>query len=266
MSHATPIALQLYTLRDACTQSVPGALEAAAGVGYDHVELFGGFWGLEPAELRRALDDLGLTAIAAHVALEQLESDLPQLLEDYEVIGCTTLVCPWLSEERRSAPDAFANVGRTLNRIGYRLKARGFRLAYHNHDFEYRTAAGTPRTPDGVLEVLGRASHDALGLEIDVFWLAYAGIDPADYLRRLGRRVHLVHLKDGRLNGPSFLPLGDGDIDIPAVIAASIEIGVGGFVVEQDDCDGDPVAAAGRSLDYLRSLPAFESVLEGSDF
>ena len=102
--------------------------------------------------------------------------------------------------------------------------------------------------------MLDRCAVDHLGLELDAFWVAHAGLDPAAYLRARGQRVRLVHLKDGRHQPLAFTPLGEGEIDLAPVIAAARDAGVEALYVEQDDCEGDPFEALRRSADTLRRL------------
>lgn len=248
MTSLIPISLQLYTVRDACERDYKGALEAVAAAGYRWIELFGGFYGMKPGELKRLLAGMGLGITSAHVDLEMLETELEQVMDEYEAVGCRTLVCPWLSEERRRQPDVFERLGAFLDDAGELLRARGMKLAYHNHDFEFTLA----KDPDGLHQILTQCDPDNLSLEPDVYWLAYAGLDPADYMRRLGSRVILIHLKDGNLKKQTFSPLGEGDVDLPSVIEVGRELGVEAFVVEQDFHSGSPFDSIRASLEYLR--------------
>jgi sugar phosphate isomerase/epimerase len=244
------VGVQLYTVRDACRDDLLATLGAVSEMGYPAVEGFWSLFGLQPATVRRTLDSLGLVMPSAHVDLETLEQRLDRAVEFWGELGCHTLVCPWVNEETRAGDGAWQRLGDRLDRIGDRLAARGLRFAYHNHDFEL--ASGEDR----LQVLLERSSAANLGLELDVFWAAHAGVDPAAYLRANGERVRLVHLKDGRHTPLLLTPLGDGEIDLEAVIAAAREIGVEALYVEQDDCEGDPFDALRRSAAALRRMGA----------
>src|SRR3954451_15377086 len=95
-----PIAVQLYTLRDIMPKDVPGTLRAVAELGYDGVE-FAGLHNTPPSELRKLLDDLNLKVCSAHVALTLLEADLAREIENYQTLGCSLLVVPWIGEQLR---------------------------------------------------------------------------------------------------------------------------------------------------------------------
>ncbi|MFC8359335.1 sugar phosphate isomerase/epimerase family protein [Streptomyces griseorubiginosus] len=57
--------------------------------------------------------------------------------------------------------------------------------------------------------------------EVDVYWAAVAGQDPAEVLERLGERAVTAHLKDGPavLDAPQ-TAIGTGVVDIPAALRA----------------------------------------------
>ena len=141
-----------------------------------------------------------------------------------------------MNEETRAGEGAWDRLADRLDRIGERLRSHGLRFAYHNHDFELADGE------DRLAAMLARAA-DHLALELDVFWADHAGFDPAAYLRDQGRRVLLVHLKDGRHQPLAHTPLGDGDLELGPAIAAALETGVEALYVEQDTCEGDPFEA-----------------------
>ena len=94
--------------------------------------------------------------------------------------------------------------------------------------------------------------------EIDVFWVRYAGADPVEEINKLGERVRLLHLKD--ITGASekrFAPVGTGQIDFKAVLAAARKNGVRWGIVEQDRTyDATPLQAIKTSLENLKKLGA----------
>lgn len=94
------LALQLYTLRDLLEKDFAGTLRKVADIGYQAVELHT-YGGLTPVQLRNLLDDLGLQAVSAHVALTRIESELGNVLEEAKTIGFQYIVVPWLPPERR---------------------------------------------------------------------------------------------------------------------------------------------------------------------
>ena len=241
------IGVQLYTLRDACANDFLATLRSVRQLGYRNVEGFAGLFGSSPAEVAALLEEIDLAIPTAHVPLESLEAELEQSIDLWGGLGATTLICPWVDEATRSSDDVWSRLGERLEKIGEKLQAQGLSLAYHNHDFEF--AAG-----DGLETMMAVTSPEHLAFELDVFWLAHAGGNPADYIRRHADRVRLIHLKDGDHEPLAFKPLGEGEVDLAAVVEASLEAGVDAFFVEQDESDGDPFDALHRSARELASL------------
>ena len=274
---APRVALQLYSLRREAEQDLEAALDRAAEAGYREVEWFGGLRGLTAEDLRGLLSKRGLGLLAAHVPLAELEADPAGAMETWRALHCQVLVCPWLDAGQRGDGSRahYMELGRRLDLLSYRFRAGGFRFAYHNHEFELAPFDdGEPERlgRDGLRALVSRRSHDGWGLELDIYWAAFAGADPAALIRELGDRVQVLHLKDGLLPGPPeartagqatserwFRPLGQGEVDVAACVDAALECGVRLFVVEQDEtaeADGSPAEDAAASLRFLETETA----------
>ena len=126
------VALQLYTVRDVAEKDFVGTLKAVAQMGYRAVQMAGTF-GLSAGELKKVLDDLGLTVAGTHVALDLLEDDLDREIAYYREIGTVDIVVPFLKPERRASADDYRQMAKSIGRLGARCKELGARLSYHNH-------------------------------------------------------------------------------------------------------------------------------------
>jgi len=272
------VALQLYTLRRQAEQDLERALDQAAEAGYRDVEWFGGLRGRSTADLLRLLSSRGLGLAAAHVPLAELESDPVRVMAAYRALHCEVLVCPWLDAGQRGDGSRahYSDLGRRLDLLSYRFRAGGFRFAYHNHEFELQPfdngTSGSPRR-SGLHALIAGRSHDGWGLELDIYWAAFAGVDPAALIRELGDRVHILHLKDGLLPASAedrtperatserwFRPLGQGDIDVAGSVDAALAAGVRLFVVEQDE---PAPGSRSSALDAATSLHCLEQIAPG---
>jgi len=245
-----PIALQMYTLRDAVQADIVGTLRAVAELGYGAVELHT-LGGLSAAALRTELDTLGLQVCGMHIGLDRLERQLDAELADMHTLGGQYVVCPSLPPDRRGSAEGYRTLARTLTQIGRACREQGFRFCYHNHDFEFQRFGDTT----GFDILFSTADPTLVQSELDVYWAAFAGHDPAALLRRMKGRVPLVHLKDMTAGpSPTFAEVGHGVLDFPAILAAADEAGAEWPIVEQDVCAHPPLESVGMSLAYLRSL------------
>lgn len=227
-----PLAVQLYSVRDLTAKDFVGTLKRVAEIGYKHVEL-AGMGNLGAAELRAALDDLGMQVVGSHIGIDRFESELDKVFLENQTLGNTRLVIPWLHESRRGSAAAWVELARALNLIGARCKDHGFQLCYHNHAFEFQKFDGHTG-----FDLLFENSDPALvKAEVDAYWVKDAGYDPIAVISRLAGRVPLVHVKDMTADTPhTYAEIGEGVMDYTAIVRACHAAHVEGYVVEQDQC------------------------------
>jgi sugar phosphate isomerase/epimerase len=238
-----PLAVQLYTVRELCAKDFIGTLREVAKVGYRHVEL-AGMHGLSAKELKKALDDLGLTVISAHVNPQETQ----KVLDDCAVLGHRAVACGY-DKAKLATVEGCREAGRILGEAGANLRKGGVSLCYHNHNWEFEKVDGRY-----ALDVLYESSDPQnLKAQLDVYWIKRGGGDPVTYLRKIGARCELLHLKDMAANG-DFAEVGSGTLDFPAILKAGQEIGVKAFIVEQDICNRPPLESIRMSFEYLDTL------------
>ncbi len=111
------ISLQLYTVREETSRDMPDTLRRISEIGYPAVE-FAGYGGLSPRDLRKVLDDLGLSASGAHVPLESWERDPETVIADMHTLNCAHAIVPIAPPERRGDEASVASLAESLNRWG----------------------------------------------------------------------------------------------------------------------------------------------------
>ncbi len=249
-----PLAVQLYTLRDQIAQDFAGTVKQVADIGYAGVEM-AGYGNLKTAkEAKRALDDVGLKVVGAHVGVETLETDLNRVFDEQHALNSPTVIIPWMPDQRRPDAAGWKRAAQSLNPIGARLRERGLELCYHHHSFEFERFNGKT----GMDILLENAEPGLVKIELDVYWLQHGGEDPVKFIGRVGGRAPLVHLKD-MAAGPErkFAPVGAGTLDFKAILAAMRESGARWGIVEQDNCyDVPPIEAVRTGFNNLRNLGA----------
>ncbi|MDQ7040534.1 MAG: sugar phosphate isomerase/epimerase [Rhodothermus sp.] len=238
------IGLQLYTVRTLMEQNVPRTLEHVAEVGYREVE-FAGYYHYTPQELRQMLDQLGLSAPATHVSYQALEADLETTLETAQVLGHRYVVVPWLPPEQRQTLDDYRRWAERFNRWGEACRAAGIQFAYHNHDFEF--ARVNNQVPYEVL--LAETDPELVKMELDLYWITYAGHDPLTYLQQDPGRFLLCHVKDMTANR-QMTDVGQGIIDFAKIFAQGQ---FQHYFVEHDRPE-NPLASIRHSYAYLSQL------------
>ncbi|MFO7635100.1 MAG: sugar phosphate isomerase/epimerase [Caldilinea sp.] len=242
-----PLAVQLYTLRS-LPMSADEVLGAVAAAGYSGVELAGNL-GQSAESLRALLDKHGLQAVSAHVQLQVMESDLPDVVRFHKILGNDTVIVPWLPEADRSpAASGWMALGERLDRLGRRLRMANMRLLYHNHDFEMVVIDGKP----AITWLLEAAAPENVGFEPDLAWIVAGGQDATAMMQQYSGRVPRVHAKDLGDNEAErgLADVGSGRLDwdsiLPAVEAAQAE-----WLVVEHDFPTDPLASIQRSHAFL---------------
>ncbi|MBH1493881.1 sugar phosphate isomerase/epimerase [Stenotrophomonas maltophilia] len=249
-----PIAVQMYTLRNA--GSLDQQLKIVHDAGVHAVETVG-TQNTSATELKQLLDRYSIKAISSHVPLAELRSNLDGVVAFNRSIGNTTLVVPYLDKKDRPTDAAgWTALGQELGSIARQVRAKGMRLAYHNHDFELVDFNG--RTG---LELLFAAAGPDLQTELDLAWVARAGLDPALMLEKFRGHMFAVHAKDNAPKGQAedeggFAAVGQGVLDWNAILPAAATAGVHWYIIEHDQ-PRDPAKVIQTGADYLREhLPA----------
>jgi sugar phosphate isomerase/epimerase len=254
-----PIGLQLWSVKVALKQDVPGTLAKVRAMGIREVESAGSAWDLTAAEGRAALDKAGLRCQASHLGFEGLRDDLAGAFKEAKTLGASWVVCPWIPHEKVFTKDDVAKAADLFNRVAKAGKDEGLRFAYHCHGYEFAPASGGT-----LFEALVAATDPALvSFEIDVFWAKAGGADPARLIGSLKGRVPFLHVKDMKkglalppgssaASADTNVPVGTGQIDWPAVFRASVKSG--SLVYYLEDESPDPLGQIPQSLKYLAGL------------
>lgn len=242
------IALQLYTVRRLAATDLPGTLRAVAAAGYRAVEL-AGLPETGPGELARLLGEAGLRAVAAHEGIEGLRNNLGAVIDRLAEVECPRVIVPGLPEGDRRTADDVRRYAAELGGYARTFADEGIRLGYHNHAFEFEPLDGTT-----VWDALLTALPPEVEIELDVYWAAVAGRDPAAEIRAAADRVRLLHMKD-RAPGPKphDAPAGEGNLSFPQIVEAARAAGVEWYIAEQDE-PREPLEDIGSALRYLESL------------
>jgi sugar phosphate isomerase/epimerase len=237
-----PISLQLYTVREEAAADFPSVLKEVAAIGYKGVE-FAGLHGLSPAEVKKMVDDLGLEVSSAHMALPTKEN-AGQLIDE-----CETLGVPKLVTGPGGAIDTMDNILACCDKLNAAVDAlagTGIAFGLHNHWAEFELVEG--RYPEDVMleQVPG------LFAQLDVYWITVGGPDPVATVARLKDRAPLLHLKDGPVEPKQpHTAVGQGKLDIPAIINAADPKVLDWLIVELDSCATDMMTAVEESYQYL---------------
>jgi len=241
-----PIALQLYSVRDAVGRDFTGVIERIAGMGYEGIE----WWnvpGVAATQAAQQLTGLGLQVPSAHSAAP-VSDKKNQVLDTLATFGCKRLIVPYYPPERFQTIDSIKRVCDELNEGNVVARANGLTLGYHNHWWEYENVGGL--LP---YKVMLEQLDPSIVFEIDTYWVKAGGCDPVAVIQELGPRVPLLHIKDGpAVKGQPMVAVGEGAMDIPAILKAGTA--ADWLIVELDSCATDMLEAVEKSLKNLKAM------------
>ena len=256
-----PLGVQLYSVRNAIRTDVPGTLARVRAMGFQDVEL-AGTAGLTAQQFRQELDRAGLRASSMHAGYEQLRDNLAAVLADARVLGVRYVGTAWIPHPAGPLTvDHARQVAADFNRIGREARAQGFQFFYHIHGYEFVPG------PNGIvpMDVLMRETDpEAVKFELDTFWAAHPGMDPAALLRQYPGRWRLMHIKDMKKGTPTGVhtgsappdetevPTGTGQIDFRALLRAAKDVGVERYYIEDET--REPFTTVPQSVRWLEGV------------
>ncbi|HOB04505.1 MAG TPA: sugar phosphate isomerase/epimerase [Propionibacteriaceae bacterium] len=231
--------------------------------------------------LEKAKNELGLEVGAISVALKKapypaidaLDTDWDKIISDASRLGTRYARVGMMPLEAMSSLPALEEYCAELDEGAARLAAEGITLCYHNHHVDLAKYDG-----ERIFDIVRRLAPNAR-FEIDLHWVQRGGANPVQVLKDYAGFVDLIHLKDyaiatldpaalkARASGDMdawqrlwngvvrFAPVGDGNMDWPAILAQAVESGTSYMFVEQDDLYGADVwECITRSYEHVKRL------------
>lgn len=262
------IGLQLWTVRNQLAKDPEGTLAKVASIGYNSVELMGygngKFWGLTPAQLADVLKKNHLATPSGHYGMSNflLKGDMNDLHDNIAVaasMGHRYIVIPFLTPEMRTSLNDYTKLAKKFNVAATEAKKSGLKLAYHNHDFEFKDWGGGQT---GYNILLKETDPSLVFFEMDIYWAVRAGQDPIRLIDNNPGRIRMWHLKDmAQKAAPSydvtgkqyFAEVGTGIIDFKAIFQERRKSGLEYFFVEQDETSEPVYDAIAKSYNYVKT-------------
>jgi len=245
------IAAQLYTLREhlKTPDQIAATLRKVREIGYEAVQL-SALGPIETCRLKEILDENGLAVCATHIAWERLQNDIQGVIDEHRTLGCRHVAIGSMPPAYRNE-EGYHRFAKEASEVAKALDGAGMTFSYHNHHFELERFGSKTG-----LDILIEESDPLLKFEIDTYWIQYGGGDPAAWIRKVGGRNPLVHLKDLTVKNAEvrMAEVGEGNLNWEAILAACRETGVEWYIIEQDHCDRDPFESLAISLKNAKAM------------
>jgi sugar phosphate isomerase/epimerase len=244
---------QVWTIKDKLIPNFAATLKEMAVMGYTQVEMcsplgytssgFGPLNTMTGAEMKKIIDDSGLTCVSSHYGMGELRESLDNRIEWATQLGMKQMVASsfWLPKD--ASVDDYRKACEELNAIGEKTKTAGIQMVFHNHHMEFEKR-GEELIYEEMMKVL---NPDLVKMQFQVA-VVNIGYKAADYFRKYPGRFLSAHLADWSKAKDAQVPIGQGDVDWKDFFEAAKVGGVQNFFVEMDPETFKP------SADYLLSL------------
>ncbi len=248
-----------YTYRNSFQKDVALTLDTIKALGITDIE-FSNLFGKTAAELRALLDARGLHCSSFGVSYDDLNNKTREVANNAKTLGASFVRVAWIPHEGKTVDAAFIKkAADDFNAAGKILKDEfNLSFCYHNHGYEFVSyEKGT------LFDYLVANTNPAyVNFELDILWAFHPGQDPAQLLKKYGKRFKLMHVKDlrkgvkgdfsGSTSPENDVALGTGQINVAEVIKAAQQSAIEHFYIEDES--SAVKTQVPQSLKFLKSL------------
>ena len=161
------------------------------------------------------------------------------------------MICAFLFPPERTKLDDYKRHIELFNKSAEVCKAGGLQFGYHNHDFEFVELEG--QMPFDL--ILKETDPKLVQIELDLYWISFAGKDPVELFKQHPGRFPMWHVKDmEKTPERAFAEVGTGSIDFQRIFNAAETAGVKHYFVEQDICKRPPLESINISFQNVKKL------------
>ena len=248
-----PIGCQTWPVRELIAKDFPGTLKQLAAAGFKSIELcspmgyteygFGGLTKYKGAELKKIINDAGLTCVSSHFGMEELRSNQEDRIAWATDVGLTQMLVASLGGPKKPTMDDVKRAADEYNKMGEKAAKAGIQQGLHNEEFETSTVDGK-RTYDVLFELL---DPKLVKFQFQVSTISQ-GFDAAEYFNKYPGRFVSMHVQGWSAQTRKIMPVGQDTLDWKKIFTAAKTGGIKNYFVEMKlDMMKD-------SVPYLRSL------------
>lgn len=247
------IGCQTWPVRDMIAKDFPGTIKQLAVAGFQSIELCSpvgyaddGFAGLakyKSVEIKRILNDAGVTCVSSHFGIEELRKNQEERITWAKDLGLTQMLVPSLEGPKKPTMDDVKRAADEYNKMGEQAAKAGIQQGLHNEEFELSTVDGK-RTYDVLFQLL---DPKLVKFQFQVSTISQ-GYDAAEYFTRYPGRFISMHVQGWSGKTKKIVPVGQGTLDWKKIFTAAKAGGIENYFVEMS------LEMMKASVPYLRSL------------
>ena len=247
-----------YTYRKSLAANAAATLDTIKALGITDME-FSNLFGKTAADLRKLLDERGMTCSSFGVGYPDLQNKLAEVGNNAKTLGAKYVRVAWVPHKGPFTLEMAKQTVADFNNFGKQLKDQfGLTFCYHNHGYEFE------KYEDGTLMdyIIKNTDPNYVSFEIDILWTFFPGADPAALIKKYPDRFKLMHLKDlrkgvaGNMSGgtpvENDVALGTGQLDLPAILKAAQKSSIQHYYIEDESPSYS--SQVPQTIAYLKTL------------
>src|SRR5437660_4925734 len=147
-----PIGCQTWPVREMIAKDFPGTLNQLSVAGFKSIELcspagyteygFGGLTKYKGAELKKIINDAGLTCVSSHFGMDELRKNQDDRIAWAKDAGLTQMLVASLDGPKNPTMDDVKRAADEYNKMGQRAAQAGIQQGLHNENFELSKVNG----------------------------------------------------------------------------------------------------------------------------
>jgi sugar phosphate isomerase/epimerase len=248
-----PVGFQSWIVREKIGNDFPGTLKMVADMGYQSVEMcspvgyeslgFGPLKKYKPKELKKIINDAGLSWPSTHYGMDELRQNIDDRVEFAKESGQAQMILSSFDLPKQATISDWLKAADELNTMGLKASKSGIQMGYHNHDMEFEKIGDT-LIYDALMSQLDPA-YVKMQFQVAVISKGYKA---STYFKKYPGRFISAHLADWSATEKKQVPIGKGIVDWKEFFATLKTAGVKNFFVEMG------IETFKESADYIHSL------------
>ena len=232
-----PIGCQTWPVREMIAKDFPGTLNQLSVAGFKSIELcspagyteygFGGLTKYKGAELKKIINDAGLTCVSSHFGMEELRTNQDDRIAWAKDVGLTQMLVASLGGPKKPTMDDVKRAADEYNKMGEKAAKAGIQQGLHNEEFETSTVDGK-RTYDILFELL---DPKLVKFQFQVSTISQ-GFDAAEYFNKYPGRFISMHVQGWSAPEKKIVPVGKDTLDWKKIFIAAKAGGIKNYFVE----------------------------------
>lgn len=224
-------------------------------MGVDTVQV-SGIGHLSNYEVAKLCQKHNMEVCVTHLSYDRIINDTEAVIDEHKALGCKTVGIGAIGEKYRDE-EGIKLFAAELKPAVEKLKAAGMNFAYHNHQFEFMRYSNGKTG----FQMLTELDPELISFIFDTHWAQTGGVNPAEYIRMLGKRISVCHFKDYRIvKNPmgehirDFAEIGTGNLNLDDCYRACRDTGIEYIIIEQDSTPLDIFESARISWENLNKI------------